>query len=422
MPLSIWSIAMLLIQAAPSLIPLPDPLPTQARSADAFVNSIGVNVHLSYFQTPYGKGWDDIVKPKLIASGIRHIRDGATVLPDDKWMQIVYGRMNELAARGIHADLVIRLADQNVQATLDGWDRLLQFALPAAEAFEGLNEHDISRRGNWAPEVQQSQQELYAKVKGDPRTKDMPVYGPSMGRARNALALGDLGAFMDYGNTHPYPGGLVPMSNLSDHESKVKTLIGGKPMVVTETGYHTALEWTGEHPPVTEEAMGRYMPRLLLDYFDAGISRTYIYEFIDEGTSLSNREQAFGLLRADGSEKPAFTAVKNLISILADPGAGFSAGRLNYTVAGDMGGVKTMLLQKRDGRYYLIFWQEAPSYDIKTRLASFVPDRQMTLTLPTAAQLKVYQPLKSAAPLSQSTGKSLQMEIPDSPLIVEISP
>ena len=123
MPLSLWSLTLLLLKVAPSLVPLPDSLPTQARSADAFVNSIGVNVHLSYFQSPYGKSWDDIVKPKLLASGIRHIRDGATVLPDDRWMQIVYGRMNELAARGVHADLVIRLADPNVQATLDGWDR-----------------------------------------------------------------------------------------------------------------------------------------------------------------------------------------------------------------------------------------------------------------------------------------------------------
>ncbi len=421
MPLSLWSLALLLLKMAPALVPLPGPLPAQARSADTFVNSIGVNVHLSYFQSPYGKGWDDIVKPKLLASGIRHIRDGATVLPDDKWMGIVYGRMNELAARGVHADLVIRLADPNVQATLDGWDRLLQFALPAAESFEGLNEHDISKRGNWVQEILSTQRALYAKVKGDPRTKDMPVYGPSMGRARNAQSVGDLSSFMDYGNTHPYPGGLPPMANLADHETKAKSMIGRREMVVTETGYHNAMQWTGDHPPVTEEAAGRYMPRLLLDYFDAGISRTYIYEFIDEGTSQTNREQAFGLLRADGSEKPAYTAVKNLIAILTDPGPSFSPGRLDYTVAGDMGDVNTMLLQKRDGRFYLIFWQDAPSYDIRTRLASLVPDRHMTLTLANPAQLKVYQPLKSAEPLSQTNGKSLQVEIPDSPVIVEIT-
>ena len=42
-------------------------------------------------------------------------------MSDDKWMQIVYGRMNELAARGVHADLVIPLADPNIQATLDAF-------------------------------------------------------------------------------------------------------------------------------------------------------------------------------------------------------------------------------------------------------------------------------------------------------------
>lgn len=421
-PLSLWSIAMLILQAAPSLVPRSDPLPSKARSADDFVNSIGVNVHLSYFQSPYGKGWDNIVKPKLLALGIRHIRDGGTVLPDDRWMQIVYGRMNDLAGHGVHSDLVIRLAQGEVEATVSGWDRLLQFALPSVESFEGLNEHDISRRPNWVEEVRSSQESLYARVKSDPRTRAMPVYGPSMGRARNAEQLGSLGAYMDFGNTHPYPGGLVPLSNLTDHETRVSTMIGGKPMVVTETGYHTALDWTGEHPPVTEEAMGRYIPRLLLDYFAAGIDRTYLYEFIDEGTSRANREEAFGMLRADGSEKPAYGAVKNLIGILTDPGVSFTPGQLDYTVAGDMGGVKTLLLQKRDGRFYLILWQEAPSYDVRTKLAALIPDRQMTLTLAKPAQLKVYLPLTSPDPVKQSSGRSLQLEIPDSPLIIEITP
>lgn len=168
--------------------------------------------------------------------------------------------------------------------------------------------------------------------------------------------------------------------------------------------------------------MGRYVPRLLLDYFESGICRTYLYEFIDEGTSRANREQAFGMLRADGSEKPAYTAVKNMIGILTDPGASFTPGQLDYTISGDLGGVKTMLLQKRDGRFYLILWQEAPSYDVRTKLASLVADRQATVNLAKPAQLKVYLPLTSANAIKQSSGRSLQLAIPDSPLIIEITP
>ena len=41
-------------------------------------------------------------------------------------------------------------------------------------------------------------------------------------------------------------------------------------------------------------------------------------------------EGAFGLLRNDVSEKPAFRAVKNLITILSDKGPDFEVGSMNY--------------------------------------------------------------------------------------------
>ena len=47
----------------------------QARSADTFVESIGICTHWTYGDTPYGFAYTDI-KQKLLDSGIRHIRDG----------------------------------------------------------------------------------------------------------------------------------------------------------------------------------------------------------------------------------------------------------------------------------------------------------------------------------------------------------
>jgi len=395
---------------------------TDVRSADDFVNSIGVNLHLSYFRTAYGTGWATIIKPRLLALGIRHVRDAGAVVPDDRWMQTVYGRLNELAEHGVRANLMIRLPRAGEDGTIPGFARLLHFALPAAEGFEGLNEHDLSRRPNWVEEVRTSQQALYTAVKADPRTRDMPVYGPSMGRARNASQVGDLSLWMDFGNIHPYPGGLTPLTNLRDHEAKVKVLTGDRPLVVTETGYHTAVDWTGEHPAVSEEAMGRYVPRLLLDYFAAGISRTYLYEFIDEGQSLADREQAFGLLRSDGGEKPAYTSLRNLIRILEDPGPAFPTGQLDYSLQGDAAGLKTMVLQKRDGRYYLAIWQEAQSYDPTARREALVPDRSITLQLATPARLRVFTPVGSSDPVREAQGNALQLAVPDSPLIIEIRP
>ena len=46
-----------------------------AKMADSFVDSIGVNTHLGYTDTNYGLKWESAIKPRLVESGIRHIRD-----------------------------------------------------------------------------------------------------------------------------------------------------------------------------------------------------------------------------------------------------------------------------------------------------------------------------------------------------------
>jgi hypothetical protein len=394
------------------------------RRADDFVNSIGINLHLSYFRTPYGTGWASIVKPRLLALGVRHVRDGGSVVPDDHWMQLVYGRMGELADQGIHFDLIISPA-QGTQdySIVHQFDRLVQYAGPAVEAFEGLNEHDLSGRPDWVREVRECQAALYRAVKNDPRTAGLPVYGPSMGHAANAAAVGDLSRYMDYGAIHPYPGGKPPLTNLPDHETRTAVINGSHALVASETGYHTAMQWTGGHPPVSEAAMARYVPRIFLEYFDAGIQRTYLYELIDEGSDPADREMSFGLLRSDGSEKPAYAALRNLITILRDPGPPFAPGPFDYTLAGDTTGVRSLVLARRDGRFDLILWQDAMSYDVDRRVETVAADRTVTLQLPAERTVLLYRPVTSATPLGAATrGTSITLLVPDGPLIVEIGP
>lgn len=404
--------------------PLGSALLVRARSADDFVNSIGTNLHLSYFRTAYGSGWASVIKPKLLALGVRHVRDAGSVVDDDRWMEIVYGRMKELADQGVKFNLIVGPPrDGTDYSALSHFDRLLQYAAPAVESFEGLNEHDLSRRPEWVAEVRACQQALYQKVKADPRTSNLPVLGPSMGRPGNAAQVGDLSQWMDYGAIHPYPGGNPPLTNLADHKDKLRAVAGNRPLAATETGYHTAAGWTGDHPPISEAAMARYVPRLFLEYFEAGITRTYLYELIDEGTSSADREQRFGLLRADGSEKPAYVALRNLIAVLRDPGAAFTPGQLDYTLEGDTTGVRRLLLQKRDGRFYLVLWQEVPSYDLTRKTEMHVADRPVTVRLPAAAQLRVFAPLTSPNPVRTAPNvATLLIGVPDSPVIVEVGP
>ncbi|HSB55349.1 MAG TPA: hypothetical protein VLD58_13385 [Gemmatimonadales bacterium] len=389
------------------------------------MQSIGINLHLSYFRTVYGTGWETIVKPRLTALGVRHVRDAGTVEASDDWMQTVYGRMNELGSARIKFNLILKPAEGSTDYTrADHLDRLIQYAGASVESFEGLNEHDLSGRTNWVTEVRSFQKAIHAKLKSDARTAGLPLFGPAMAHPVNAPRVGDLSAYMNYGALHPYPGGSRPLATVSTHISYGRSINGSRPLVVTETGYHTAQHWDGDHPHIAEDAEARYVPRLYLDYFTAGFARTYLYELIDEGTSDTLREERFGLLRTDGTPKPAYASLRNLITVLADPGPAFTPRGLSFTLSGDTTNVRRLLLAKRDGRFYLVLWHDAFSWDLATLRTTPPSAKPVTLTLASAAgRIRTIAVLQSDQPAGEWTGATeVALVVPDSPLVIEITP
>lgn len=407
------------LESQPSLVLAP------ARSADAFVQSIGINTHISYFRTAYGTGWATIIRPRLLALGVRHVRDAGTVVTSDGWMSTVYGRMRELSDSGVKFNLILRPADGSTdyQSTAH-FSRLLTYAGSSVESFEGLNEHDLSGRANWVAEVRAFQQAAWRALKADSRSAALPVYGPSMAHPIDAPLVGDLSGYLDGGALHPYPGGQRPMAAVSTHVTYGRKISGTKPLMASESGYHDALLWSGSHPGVSEAAMGRYAPRLALDYFNAGLTRSYLYELIDEGTSVSEREQAFGLLHADGTPKPAYTSLKNLITLLADPGPAFATSSLSYELSGDTTNVRRLLLEKRNGRFYLVLWHDAFSFDQVTKTTAAPSAKKVTLRLAgTASRIRTWEPLSSTTATKDSPAvASIGLTVPDSPLVVEVTP
>lgn len=396
-----------------------------ATSADGLLNSIGIETKLTNLSGVYGTGWSSIVKPKLIALGVRHLRDEGATVKSNSWMQVVYGRMKELAPYGIKFNLYMKRAEGVTDFTqIHDWDRFLSYALPVVEDFEGLNEWDYKARDvNWPTQVRAFQQALWTKVKGDVRTKNMPVFAPSMGNPNNASIAGDMTAWMNYGNMHPYPGGNQPLANVPYHLPRIKGISGTRPVVVTETGYHNALAWMGGHPPVSEPAAARYIPRLFLEYYQAGFKRTYIHELMDEAVSTNDRELNFGLVRNNGSVKPAYTALQNLITVLKDPGPAFTPGQLSFALGGDLTNVKHMLLQKRNGKFYLALWQSVPSYDLLARAGLSPVSRTVTVSFSAAPlQVRLFTPLASAVStqtLARPT--TVNLAVPDHVMLIEVT-
>jgi hypothetical protein len=395
----VMAIAAVAIVSAGALRPAPATRPAPAEtagSADAFVNSIGSNAHLSYTNRPYFTAFSTIIVPRVRELGIRHLRINGIVLPDDRWMRQVYSNANALYHdAGVTYDLIATPVSQpRPDSSHFPFDRLFEFMDPASiDMVEGINEPDYpDKYPDWAAQATAWQQALYAAVKSNPRLAGRPVLGPALVHGRlSATAIGDLSAAEDLANAHPYPGGRLPSVNLASQIEERAPENGSRPYVITETGYHTAVAATkGGHPGVSELAMGKYLPRLFFEYWNAGIRRTYQYEFIDEGTDPSDPEQHFGLLRNDGSPKPAFTALKNLIALLGDSGHPVTLGSLSYSLTGASAAVHHTLLEKADGRFYLVLWQEVASYDIPAKRDLAVPPQNVRVTLGAApADVKI---------------------------------
>ncbi len=244
----------------------------------------------------------------------------------------------------------------------------------------------------------------------------------AVGDPENAPRLGWLDS-ADYANTHCYAGGGPPGFRWNWYMDRCLTNIQ-RPIIASETGYHHATNHTDGHwiRGVTERTSGRYLPRLLAEYFVRGVVRTYAYEFLDLKAQPDYSEANFGMLRWNGEPKPAYLAVKNLISILRDPGPDFSPGALDFSINGDVEPVRHLLLQKRDGAFYLLLWINAVSYDLKTKQdMKFAPQPTRLSFAKPIDSAKAYLPLEGLAPVAIfSRSQEITLQISDQLLLLEL--
>ncbi|HEY2478694.1 MAG TPA: hypothetical protein VGI17_08175 [Solirubrobacterales bacterium] len=393
--------------------------PVPAKSADSFVESIGVDTHFSYSDTPYVERFQE-VKAKLVELGVHHVREDLLPGRPDQ-----YTRINELAAAGIGGTLIMG-SPENGSAGLEELLSVAHTKLSRVDALEGPNEPYNGDRPGWTAATDSYQQLLHEKATASPTLASVPIVGPTTIFWQEG-ELGNISPWLNYGDIHPYSGGYPPEPYLERHVDFAASSSGTKPLMATETGFHNAMNWKGDFPPTSEAATAVYMPRIFLDYFQEGIARTFDYELVDEfeDPSGEEREAHFGLLRHDLSPKPAFTALKNLISIVGEQNASFSPGSLNYSVGGNTEKLHQVLLQKADGSFYLALWRASSVWD---------PEKQVAINAPTMpVQVRFGQPIASAAeyvpnvssePLAQPqvSGGSLQVNVGPEVVILKLTP
>ncbi len=104
------------------------------------------------------------------------------------------------------------------------------------------------------------------------------------------------------------------------------------------------------------------MPRLYLEQWLAKVSRTLQYELLDEGGSGCNG--TLGLVTGSYTPKPAYYALRSMLTTLADANSSFQPTAINLAVNARVASVHRLLLQKSNGIFVLALWNEVPSWDV----------------------------------------------------------
>jgi uncharacterized protein (TIGR03437 family) len=351
----------------------------RARQADEFIDSIGVNVHLHYNDTAYGE-YERIIKPRLRELGIRHLRDGIVLGRPDK-----EAMMRDLESFGFK---FLMIADPRATSAWQAREFVKQF--PSVGMIEGPNEPDLNLGDNWIAAARSYQQQLYSEIKNDPATQHISVLPPSLALDNSFDQLGNISSLADYANLHNYYGGRNPgTSGWGDNGygsipwqlNQARKIAPGKQVISSETGWHNYVNNPGGHRGTPKSVVGKYLSRLYLEQFNHGFARSYPYEFIDQHNDPYDLEKNFGMLHSDGSPKPAYTALKNLLTLLRDDGAAFKTGSLSYSLNGYVDKLHHTLLQKRDGTFYLALWIEAYNWEPDAKIEYSPPPQQVVLTV-----------------------------------------
>jgi trimeric autotransporter adhesin len=396
--------------AAPTVIP---------ESVSAFVQSLGVNTHLAFPNTPYFDRPGSVVSA-LQYLGLPNVRDLSLANTDS----ISTAMNNAVAAAGFKFDaLLVGSGDVELGQNLASISAFLGANPGAVVAIEGPNEINDepitygALTDTYAAGVLVTQ-DLWTAVQNNPSLKGIPIYALTLAGGIDNLAsevarLGDLAPYVTYGNAHVYA---CCSNNMWQYDmGKWLPLFEadtpGKPVVITETGYETI--------PSAVDAIAAAKYNLNIFFQDAlnGIVSTYLFELVDESSTFT-----FGLFNSDWTPKPGATAIHNMITILQGAGTGSATGTVNYSVSG-LPATGYSLLLGGSKAFDIAVWIDATIYNPKTATDIVAPAYTATVNLGASfANVAVYDPTIGTTPIATySNVSSLEISVTDHPLIVQAS-
>lgn len=348
-------------------------------------DSVGINLDTWSKSGAYTfERWPNLMN-SLTASGITRARVDVHLVSGD------WGSQRQIQMGKAGFKLTVQLGDAYGRYSAGPLDKVFaEFrdkVMPYAEAVEGTNEGDIAGPLDWATTAIAHQRGIVAALAATPGADRLAVIAPSTARPLNQKwYAGQLGGLADYANAHAYSGGLIGSSGFNSFVPPAEKVLPGGATVVTETGVHTSPEGVYSQPGVSEAVAARYAPKGLLESFGRGIPRTFLFDLVDrfDDPELKRVEAHFGLLRTDGTPKPAFGSVSRLMRELRDPKGNVAATpgpvsiRPRTKLPDD---VRVIALRHSDGSLVLALWRERSLWDTTAKKPIAAPTTKVHLDL-----------------------------------------
>ena len=395
--------------------------------ADSLVEFISVQTHLNWRDGI----WDQPAwRPLLGELGVRYTRSAlGNRKARDHLLALFqnYGIRSSVTFNPINEDGTFKQ-----DATLRTLDFMReQVGAEKIYAIEGPNEYTHKHKvGDWPGRLRSYQEFLYNAVKSDAELSAIAVLAPTIWKriVEDYEAIANMEAHADYGNLHLYNAGRRPsLFNRNERDEPIdiaireaQIVIPGKQVCITETGFNVAdgvapTKWT-----IPADIAAKYTLRNVAELFLRRdlVKRINIYSLIDD----DHPRDRYGLLDINLKPRPAYAALRNFIAMVADPGPDFALNPLNCKIAAVDPNVRWLALQKRDGRFLVLLWLDAASYDRKAAAANDVPPSPVTLDFGRSiASLKTYAPTISNAVVQELTAvSSASLEVPDHVMVAEI--
>ena len=403
-----------------AMVARPAPGVGSVRSAEEFIDSFGVNVHIG--DRPYGYSFDRFAE-LIGSSGIRHIRFELFPGQDLGRLRALYDRF------GIHLNLLMSPTTIAAPQILGCVDAIEPHRVSAVE---GQNEADSewfkvqkAAGDDWVDAAVAFQRSMFQALRARYTGSVLPILSPTvldwkpqdMALLRPAAAFCDIVAIHSYVQRAQEPETDDSYAGLAWYLRNMRdSFKPGAPVIATETGYNNSVRRGGAG--VSERAAAIYLPRLLLNNFSAGVVRTFLYEFMDSGGDPRDWDSHWGLLHHDGSPKPAYHSLRALLRALGEK-VPVMPCRLDrpprVALLGAPPETRSQLFQKQDGSAVLALWRAVPSWDVARGTDLIVAPVPVVVQTDSAVARAVYLvPNESAAWTAiPATGGKIMVHISD---------